>query len=115
MFRLNDKVAIITGASSGIGRATALLFAASGAALVLGARREAQLLALVTEIRGLGGNVACLAGDVSDEQFSQALVQLAEERFGGLDIGFNNAGTLGEMAAADALPHEGGAARSRPT
>lgn len=103
MYSLNDKVAIIVGASSGIGRAAALLFAASGAALVLGARREPDLQALVTEIRGLGGDAECLAGDVSDERYSQALVQLAEERFGGLDIGFNNAGTLGEMAAADAL------------
>jgi NAD(P)-dependent dehydrogenase (short-subunit alcohol dehydrogenase family) len=107
MFSLKDKTAIIAGASSGIGRATALLFAASGANVVLGARRDDELRALAAEIRSLGGKAEFLAGDVCDEGFSEALVALAEGQFGGLDISFNNAGTLGEMAPSDSVSAEG--------
>ncbi|MET0518047.1 MAG: SDR family oxidoreductase [Burkholderiaceae bacterium] len=94
--RLEGKVAIITGASAGIGRATALLFAAQGARLVVGARRAAELDALVTEIHAAGGEAVALAGDVRSEAYAQALVEQAVARFGRLDIAFNNAGTLGE-------------------
>jgi NAD(P)-dependent dehydrogenase (short-subunit alcohol dehydrogenase family) len=96
MNRLNDKVALITGASAGIGRTTAILFAAEGAKLVLGARREAELLSLVAEIESAGGSAVALAGDVRSEEYARALVALAVSRFGRLDIAFNNAGTLGE-------------------
>jgi NAD(P)-dependent dehydrogenase (short-subunit alcohol dehydrogenase family) len=94
---LTDKVAIVTGASSGIGRATALLFAREGAKLVVGARRRAELDALVAEIRQAGGIAVAEAGDVRDEAFAESLVALALDQFGGLDIAFNNAGTLGAM------------------
>jgi NAD(P)-dependent dehydrogenase (short-subunit alcohol dehydrogenase family) len=94
---LTDKVAIVTGASSGIGRATALSFAREGAKLVVGARRRAELDALVAEIRQAGGIAVAEAGDVRDEAFAESLVALALHRFGGLDIAFNNAGTLGAM------------------
>lgn len=97
MNTLADKVAIITGASSGIGRATARLFAAEGARLVLGARRKDELEALVAEIAAAGGEAVALPGDVRDEAFAAALVTLATERYGGLDVAFNNAGTLGAM------------------
>jgi NAD(P)-dependent dehydrogenase (short-subunit alcohol dehydrogenase family) len=97
MQALTDKVAIVTGASSGIGRATALLFAREGAKLVVGARRRAELDALVAEIRQAGGIAVAEAGDVRDEAFAESLVALALDRFGGLDIAFNNAGTLGAM------------------
>lgn len=96
MGRLQDKVAIISGASAGIGRATALLFAAEGAKLVVGARREPELAKLVADIAAAGGQAAALAGDVRSEAYAEALVALAVARFGRLDIAFNNAGTLGE-------------------
>ncbi len=97
MNALADKVAIVAGASSGIGYATSKLFAREGAKVVVGARRRAQLDALVAEIEAAGGAAVALAGDVRDEAFAQALVETAEGRFGGLDVAFNNAGSLGEM------------------
>lgn len=97
MSALADKVAIITGASSGIGYATSKLFAREGARVVAGARRRAELEALVEEIEASGGTAVALAGDVRDGAFAQALVETAEGRFGGLDVAFNNAGSLGEM------------------
>lgn len=96
MPRLKDKVALITGASSGIGRATALLFAHEGAKVVVGARRQAELDTLVAEIADAGGEAVALAGDVRSEDYAKALVALVAERFSRLDIAFNNAGTLGE-------------------
>lgn len=94
---LKNKTIIITGASSGIGAAAALLFAAEGANVVLGARRERELEQLVGQITQSNGNATCLAGDVTDEAYSSALTDLAVEKFGGLDGAFNNAGTMGEM------------------
>ncbi|MFD1157380.1 SDR family oxidoreductase [Roseovarius aestuarii] len=94
---LKDKTIIITGASSGIGEAAALLFASEGANVVLGARREAKLNALVSQIMQSNGHAVCLAGDVSDEAYAQDLVHLAERQFGGLDGAFNNAGIMGDM------------------
>jgi len=103
---LADKVAIITGASSGIGRAAALLFAREGAAIVAGARRAGELERLVAEIAASGGRAVAVPGDVTEEATAQALVAAARDRFGGLDIAFNNAGVLGPMAptAEVALP-----------
>ena len=99
MSALFSKVAIITGASSGIGYATARLFAREGAKVVVAARRQLELDALVGEITQAGGHAVALAGDVKDEAFAKALVELAVGRFGGLDVAFNNAGTMGEMGA----------------
>ncbi|RUZ74662.1 SDR family NAD(P)-dependent oxidoreductase, partial [Mesorhizobium sp. M7A.F.Ca.US.003.02.2.1] len=92
MFALANKVAIVTGASSGIGRATAKLFAEEGAKVIVAARRQAELDALVAEIADADGIAIALAGDVRDEAYAKALVDLAAEKFGGLDIAFNNAG-----------------------
>lgn len=99
MSALSNKVAIITGASSGIGYATAQLFAREGAKVVVAARRQPQLDALVEEITQAGGHAVALAGDIKDEAFAKALVDLAIARFGGLDVAFNNAGTMGAMGA----------------
>lgn len=96
MQQLTGKVAIITGASSGIGYEAAKLFAREGASLVLVARRQAELEARVAQIEADGGRAVALAGDVRDEALAEAAVSLAETRYGGLDIAFNNAGMTGE-------------------
>src|ERR1700741_824718 len=106
--RLQNKVAIVTGASSGIGRATAKLFASEGAKVVVGARRESELASLVAEIKANGGTAVALAGDVRSEAYAKALVALAVERFGRLDIAFNNAGTLGEAGPSTKVSEAGG-------
>ncbi|RVC80437.1 SDR family oxidoreductase [Mesorhizobium sp. M4A.F.Ca.ET.022.05.2.1] len=103
MFALTDKVAIVTGASSGIGRATAKLFAEQGARLIVAARRQAELDRIVGEIEDADGTAVALAGDVRDEAFAKALVNLAVDRFGGLDITFNNVGAVGQMGAISDL------------
>jgi NAD(P)-dependent dehydrogenase (short-subunit alcohol dehydrogenase family) len=103
MGTLNDKVAIVTGASSGIGRATAILFAREGAKVVVSARREAELDRLVGEIEADGGQAVAVAGDVRSEALARALVRTALDRFGRLDIAFNNAGIVGEMKPAPDL------------
>jgi NAD(P)-dependent dehydrogenase (short-subunit alcohol dehydrogenase family) len=94
---LAGKVAIVTGASAGIGYATAKLFAREGARVVVAARRQRELNILVAEIAEAGGSAVALAGDVSDEVFAKALVDLATSKYGGVDIAFNNAGTLGKL------------------
>ncbi len=95
MQRLLNKVAIVTGASSGIGRATAKLFAKEGAQVVVAARRQHELDTLVKEITQAGGSAIALAGNVIDEGYAKALVDIALQEYGRLDIAFNNAGTLG--------------------
>lgn len=97
MTALRNKVAIIAGASSGIGYATAKLFAQEGARLVVGARRSAELDRLVSEIIAAGGEARALTGDVTDEAYATALVRTAVDHFGGLDVAFNNAGVISPM------------------
>ena len=103
MFSLTDKVAIVTGASSGIGRATAKLFAEHGASVVVAARRRKELEQLAAEIADEGGRARALAGDVRDETYAKALVELATGAFGGLDIAFNNAAIVGSMGPISEL------------
>lgn len=98
MHQLSGKVAIVTGASSGIGYATARLFAQEGAKLVVTARRHGELGKLVAEIERHGGEAVAIAGDIRDENLARSLVETAVGRFGGLDIAFNNAGTTGSAA-----------------
>ncbi|MEM9150321.1 MAG: SDR family oxidoreductase [Cyanobacteria bacterium P01_F01_bin.3] len=100
MNTLSNKVAIVTGASTGIGYVTAKLFAEEGAAVVVAARRQKELDELVDSIYHSGGCVVALAGDVKNEEFAKALVDIAVKEFGGLDIAFNNAGITGNPGAA---------------
>jgi NAD(P)-dependent dehydrogenase (short-subunit alcohol dehydrogenase family) len=104
MNRLTSKVAIVTGASSGIGRAAALLFAAEGAKVVVAARRAAELRALVADIERAGGIAVAVAGDVRDDAHHRALVAAATEHFGGLDLAFDNAGATGQLGPVADLP-----------
>ena len=93
--RLEGKVAVVTGGNSGSGRATALAFAREGARVVIGARRVEEGEAVVREIESAGGEAVFVATDVTDAAQTEALVAEAVERFGGLDIAFNNAGMEG--------------------
>ena len=91
---IKDKVVIITGASSGIGEASAKLLASKGAKVVLGARREHQLKQLVDEIQSAGGQAVYQVMDVVDPSDNAAIVKLAKETFGGVDVIFLNAGIM---------------------
>ena len=93
--RLEGKVAIITGASSGIGAAAGRLFARQGAAVVLAARRETELDSVVEEITAAGGKALPVRTDVAEAKSVEALVQRAVETYGKLDIAFNNTGIEG--------------------
>ena len=89
---LRDRCAIVTGASSGIGAATARALAARGARLVLSARREDRLRALADEIAVGGGEVAWMPADMRVETDVIGVVEQARKRFGGVDVLINNAG-----------------------
>jgi NADP-dependent 3-hydroxy acid dehydrogenase YdfG len=91
---IKDKVVIITGASSGIGEATAKLLASKGAKVVLGARREHQLKQLVDEIQKAGGQAVYQVMDVVNPSDNAAIVKLAKETFGGVHVIFLNAGIM---------------------
>jgi len=95
--RLQGKVALVTGASSGIGEATAIALASSGAAVVLGARSIDKGERVAEKIRTAGGKAVFVQTDVTDDAQVAALVRTAEEEFGGLDIAFNNAGVEGPL------------------
>lgn len=88
------KVVLVTGASSGIGEATARLLAANGHTVVLGARRTDRLEAIVGEIRDAGGSADYTSLDVADRASVNAFVAFARERHGRIDVLFNNAGVM---------------------
>lgn len=94
MQNLTNKTIVITGASSGIGEATATLLASHGAYVVLGARRADRLAALVETIRAQGGQADYRETDVTDAASVTALVQFAREKYGRIDVLFNNAGIM---------------------
>jgi NADP-dependent 3-hydroxy acid dehydrogenase YdfG len=99
---LEGKVAAISGASSGIGEATALALAAEGAAVALAARREDRIADLAGRIEKDGGSALAVATDVTDEEQANAFVARAHDELGGLDVLDNNAGVmlLGPVAGA---------------
>lgn len=96
--QLEGKVALITGASSGIGRAAAVVLAQRGAKIVAAARRQSELDEVVAEITAQGGIAAAIVVDVTREADIIAMVQFAVDTYGKLDIAFNNAGTEGVFA-----------------
>jgi len=102
MSGITGKVVAITGASSGIGKATALLLAERGAKLILGARRADRLEAVVHQIAAAGGEAAYTPTDVKRRGDLASLVKLACERFGRLDVLVNNAG-VGPISLLDEL------------
>ncbi|MFE2738289.1 SDR family oxidoreductase [Streptomyces sp. NPDC059349] len=102
MSGITGKVVAITGASSGIGEATALLLAERGARLVLGARRSERLEELVARIEKAGGEAVQIRTDVTRPDDVRALVGLADERFGRLDVLISNAG-VGTISPLDDL------------
>ena len=94
MQNIANKVVIITGASSGIGEATALKLAKEGAKIVLGARREDKFKAIASQIKASGGEAVYRVTDVTKPEDNAALVALAKEAFGKVDVIFLNAGLM---------------------
>lgn len=100
------KTVVITGASSGIGQAVAVRLAASGAAVVLGARRRDRLDQLVAEIEAQGGTASAMVADVTRREDMAALVAHAVDRFGKIDVLINNAGVM-PISRLDVLDIDG--------
>jgi NAD(P)-dependent dehydrogenase (short-subunit alcohol dehydrogenase family) len=92
--RVAGKVAVITGSTSGIGRASAVLFAWEGAKVIISGRREERGAAVVKEIRERGGEAVFVRADMTSEEDMQNLVQTAVNTYGRIDILFNNAGYM---------------------
>ena len=104
--RLADRVALITGATSGIGRATAILFAREGARLALTGRNEERGREVVAEIRGSGGRAIFLRSDVRRDAECRAAVEQAVAEYGRLDVLFNNAGVFFPNTAVECTEQE---------
>jgi NADP-dependent 3-hydroxy acid dehydrogenase YdfG len=91
---ISDKIIVVTGASSGLGEATARLLSAQGATVVLGARRADRLQVLVKELEGAGGKALALVTDVTQRQQVKDLVDTAVKTYGRIDVMINNAGLM---------------------
>lgn len=105
MGKLNDKVVVVTGASSGAGRAMATELAKEGASLMLAARREAALNEVATECKSLGAEVITFVADTKEMLDMHRLAKATVEQFGGIDAWVNNAGVLA-AGAFDEIPAE---------
>ena len=106
MSDMNGRVALVTGASSGIGRAVAEAFAQKGAKVVVAARRESELAELVKQITADGGEASYVVTDVCVASDVERMVAHAVDTFGRLDYAVNNAGIEGELASITSLPEE---------
>ena len=102
--RLKDKVALVTGGGSGIGHATAVLFAAKGAKVVVSDLNEANALETVAEIKAEEGDATALTGDVSRNADAEAMVTGTVETYGTLDVVVNCAGVIAGKALRKARP-----------
>ena len=96
MGRLQDKVAIITGGNSGVGAATALLFAKEGAKVVISARRQPQLEEVAEKVRAAGGEILPVVCDISKPEDADHLIAKTVETYGKVDVLINSAGVLEE-------------------
>jgi NAD(P)-dependent dehydrogenase (short-subunit alcohol dehydrogenase family) len=103
---LKDKVALITGASQGLGKALALAFAREGARVVVNARSEESVRPVAGEVEDLGAEVLAVAADVSERADAGRLVEETLERFGRIDVLVNNAGLLGPRVAIEDYPED---------
>ena len=101
---LEGKVALITGASQGLGRALALAYAEEGASLVLNSRSEGSIRPVAEEAGSLGAEVLAVAADVAEGEDVEKMVRAAVERFGRVDVLVNNAGLLGPRVAIEEYP-----------
>lgn len=99
--RDTKRVALVTGASSGIGRASCLELAKAGIAVVATARRQQRLDVLAADIQQMGGEATGLAGDITDPDLPERLIEHAQSAFGRLDIVVNNAGLMHAEPLAD--------------
>lgn len=103
---LTGKVAVITGASKGLGKALALAYAKEGAKLVINSRSEESIRPVAEEAEKFGGETLAVAADVSTKEGAENLIEKAVERFGAIDILVNNAGVLGPRVAIEEYPEE---------
>ncbi len=103
---LQGKVALVTGASQGLGRALALAYAKEGSSLVVNSRSEEGIRPVAGEVEGLGAEVLAVTADVSRGEDARRLVEEAIDRFGGIDVLVNNAGLLGPRVAIEEYPEE---------
>ncbi len=103
---LQGKVALITGASQGLGKALALAYAKEGASLVINSRSEAGIRPVAEEAERLGVKVLAVAADVSRGEDARRLVDVAVAEFGGIDVLVNNAGLLGPRVAIEDYPED---------
>jgi NAD(P)-dependent dehydrogenase (short-subunit alcohol dehydrogenase family) len=103
IMRMENKVVVVTGASSGVGREIALRFAKEGAKVVAVARRAERLAALEEQSKDFAGEIVAYAGDISLEETNEKMIDFAIEKFGKFDVLINNAGLMDNFAPAENL------------
>jgi NAD(P)-dependent dehydrogenase (short-subunit alcohol dehydrogenase family) len=104
--RLQDKVVVITGAASGMGRSMAIRFAAEGAKLIVGDKHVQRLGEVVALVAGSGGTIVSAEGDIGDQRTAEALVDLAHSTYGRIDVLVNNAGIMDHFQGVGELEND---------